>query len=217
MVLGLIVALVSCGLIFGSLFFLKKQITSSVGAEKEALISQIPGLLKELEGLLAKSENYASRPQFEALTKMAETTQAELTKEKNSLKETETRLDRAQQSVEEKESVQQELKTSREEDDQKLQELLERYNDVSTESIELEQHLAASMKNLDSLLGEADLTPDQTAFFQELSNAMTNASSRLRDLLLEHNTVRDRLELLRQQHKDLEEEYTRLVEQQLGE
>lgn len=217
MLVAIVAAVVSCGLILGGLFVLKRQITVSVGAEREALLSQIPGMIKELEQLLEQAPRYASRPQLETLVKKGQAVELELTQEKDKLKSVEARLDEAQKTVEQRESVHQEVKTAREEDEVHLQGLLERYNQISSESIDLEQKLAASMKNLDTLLEEAELTPDQKAAFDELSKAMTNAGSRLRDLMMEYNTVKERLELLKQQHKDLEEEYTRLVEQQLGE
>ncbi|RIL09567.1 MAG: hypothetical protein DCC75_06225 [Proteobacteria bacterium] len=73
------------------------------------------------------------------------------------------------------------------------------------------------MKSLDTLTADLQLTPDQKGAFDDLSNGLTAASARLRDLLTEYNTLNERLVNLQQQHLDLEEEYTRLVEQQLGE
>lgn len=217
MIEGLVGSALAAALIFAGFLFVKRQISSSGGAEKEALLQELPKVTTRVEELLSKSDQFASKLQLDSIAKQAQTTQADLEKEKLALKETEGRLDQAQKDVEGKESVHQELKTAREEDDAHLQELLERFSQVSTESIGLEQKLAASMKNLDKLLDEAQLTPDQTLVFQELNRAMTDASARLRDLLIEYTTVKERLELLKQQHKDLEEEYTRLVEQQLGE
>jgi len=217
MIEGVIAAVVGVALVLGAFVLFKRQVGGSIGAERNALLGEIPKTIAQLETLLAKGDNFASRLQLESLQKMTQSTVDELGKEKSLLKETEGRLDQAQKEVENKESHHQEMKTAKEEDEQKLQELLERFGQVSSESMELEQHLAASMKNLDKLLDEAELTADQSSVLRELSTAMTNASSRLRDLLVEYTTVKERLELLSQQHRDLEEEYTRLVEQQLGE
>ncbi len=218
MIIASIIALVlSLVIIIGGLFALKKQITSSVGAERESLVAEIPKTLAEVEELLSNAGRFASKPQLEFVISQIQATQADLTKEKNSLKEIENRLDVAQKNVEQKEAAQQELKTAREEEEAQLQELLTKFEDISTESVSLEQKLAASMKNLDQLLEEVELTPDQRGAFQDLQNALTNAGAQLRDLLMEYTTVKERLQVLQQQHKDLEEEYTRLVEQQLGE
>ena len=72
-------------------------------------------------------------------------------------------------------------------------------------------------KSLDNIMAELELTEDQRGLLDELSKALTSAGSNLRDLLMEYEAVKTRLENLRQQHLDLEEEYTKLVEQQLGE
>ena len=83
--------------------------------------------------------------------------------------------------------------------------------------MQLEQQLANSMKNLDQLMNDVQLSETQRALLDDLSSALSGAGERMRDLLTEYNTVHERLELLQQQHRDLEDEYTRLVEQQLGE
>ena len=62
-----------------------------------------------------------------------------------------------------------------------------------------------------------ELTAEQQQVLEELSNTLTEAGSRMRDLLTDYAMVKERLDGLNGQHHDLEEEYTRLVEQQLGE
>ena len=217
MIVALISAVLSALGIFGGFVFLKRQITSSVGAERETLLAGIPKAIDEIDAILAKSAGYASKPQLEFLLKQTESAEADIQKEKENLKGIESRLDQAQKNVETRESTQQQLKTAHEDEENKLHELLAKFETISAESVSLEQKLATSMKNLDQLMEEVELTPDQRGAMQDLSNALTGAGSRLRELLMEYTTVKERLQSLRQQHSDLEEEYTRLVEQQLGE
>lgn len=217
MVTALIASVISVALIFGALFLLKRQIVSSVGSERESISAKIPALSVELEALLKNSKDFVSKAQIDSVLLQVATAQEELNKEKKSLQEIESKLDEAQKLVEEKETVHQELKSSKEEDEIRLRELTERYDNISSESIGLEQRLASSMKNLDLLMAEVQLTADQKAVLQDLANALSGAGERLRDLLTEYSTVHERLEMLQQQHQDLEAEYTRLVEQQLGE
>lgn len=215
--LALIMTIIAAGAIVGALFIFRRQISASVGVERDSLASEIPKILDEAKGLLEQADRFASRPQLDFVIEQVQAAQAGLDNEKSNLKNIETRLEQAQKDVETKEASQQELKSSKEEDENQLQELLARAETIASEALALEQRLAASMKNLDQLLQEVDLTPDQRGMLEELQRAFTDASSRLRDLLMEYNTVKDRLMVLKQQHKDLEEEYTRLVEQQLGE
>ena len=217
MVITIVATVLSVLGIVGGFALLKKQIASSVGAEKDSLISEIPKVIAGIEKMLADASRFASKPQLDFVTQQAQAAQADLAKEKQNLTSIETRLDEAQKNVETKEAAQQELKSGREDEEILLQELFAKFDDISAESVTLEQRLASSMKNLDQLLEEVELTPDQRGMYQDLQNALSSAGTRLRDLLMEYTTVKDRLQVLQQQHKDLEEEYTRLVEQQLGE
>jgi predicted nucleic acid-binding Zn-ribbon protein len=108
------------------------------------------------------------------------------------------------------------MKSSKEEDENRLGEIMTAYDSYCSQSVSLEHELAASLKNLDTMIVEVPMTADQKAVFQELSNALTSASSRLRDLFIDYQAVHERLEGLKAQHADLEEEYTKLVEQQLS-
>jgi chromosome segregation ATPase len=208
---------ISLLMIGGAFFFIQRSLGSSVGAEKETLIESLKEMDQDLVKLAKHTGSFASRAQFDTLVDMVEQAQTNLEKEKASLKEIESRLDVSQKDVEQKEFQQQELKSAKEEDELKLQQLLESYENVSSESISLEQQLAESLKNLDTILGEINITDEQRAVFEDLNSQLSTSGGLLRELITEYNSVNERLNLLREQHEDLEDEYTRLVEQQLGE
>jgi chromosome segregation ATPase len=195
---------------------LKKKLLSSTVEGKDKLLTSIQESTAAAKALLQYKDSYASKGQLDNVGQLHTSAQTDLEREKNTLKEIETKLSTAQKLVEGKESRQQEIKSARMEDEVKLQELLSNYENLSSEAIALEQKLAASLKNLDSIMDEIELTQDQKGALQELSNSLTAAGARLRDLLTEYEQTNQRLENLRQQHVDLEDEYTKLVEQQLG-
>ncbi len=211
---GMLAALV---VIFGVMFFIKRQLSSSVGSERDAVIAKVNTLDKELRELLTYADGYASKKQLAQLEASLAQSKADLDREKGNLKALEPKLEGAQKMVEEKETHQQELKSAKEEDELKMKELMDHFETISSESIGLEQALAQSMKNLDQLMAEVTLTADQRAVLQELSNSLSNAGSTLRELIVEYDTLNERLNMLTQQLMDLEEEYTKLVERQLGE
>jgi chromosome segregation ATPase len=200
----------------GSLFLSKFLGGAGSSEEKVALEQKSAELDQKLSQALARGAMFASKAQFENVLRQTEEFVTSLASQKEMLKEIEQRLEQAQKDVEGKESAQQEMKSAKEEDEVRLQELLSLFDNVSNQSLTLEQELAASLKNLDTLITEVPLTADQQAVFQDLSNALTAAGSRLRDLITDYQAVNERLENLRLQHNDLEEEYTKLVEQQLG-
>ncbi|MCB0317168.1 MAG: hypothetical protein KDD56_00320 [Bdellovibrionales bacterium] len=210
-------AVISVALIIASLKYLKKSVASSIQAEKNVIVNKVTEVVAHLDTLASVHEGFASKAQLDSLTGRVSEIKANLEKEKAVLSQVEEKLGGAQKIVEEKEAVQQDIKSAKEEDEIKLEQLLGAYDSVSNETIELEQKLAATLKNLDSMAEETGIDPNLKLMLEELSSVLTNAGSRLRDLLTEYQSVNERIQTLKSQHEDLEEEYTRLVEQQLGE
>ncbi|RIL09568.1 MAG: hypothetical protein DCC75_06230 [Proteobacteria bacterium] len=93
MIIAIIAALVSAGLIFAGLVYVKKQVTSSGGAERESLIEKIPSELEKLQQVLTRAENYASKGQLEFLVKQLDSINEELNKEKGALQGIESQGD----------------------------------------------------------------------------------------------------------------------------
>lgn len=218
MIVSLLIGLIlGAGLIFGAVFVVRAQLAAQSGSAVQDAVAAVETVAKKAQSETAYARSYASANLMGQLRSQLTTIRGELETETGKLKSIEQKLDSAQKDVEQRETDHQELKTAKEEDDAKAAALLADYSGLSTEAVTLEQKLASSMKNLDQILGEIELTQDQRNVLTELSDSLMNAGSRLRDLLTEYKQVNDRLEMLRQQHIDLEEEYTRLVEQQLGE
>jgi len=194
-----------------------KKFAGAAGKDQiDALREEAAQLESALSGSMAGAEGRFSKTQLAQLIQQTEEFVQALDSQKQVIKDLESKLEQAQKEVESKEGEQQEMKSSKEEDEKRLVELTAAYETFSSQSVALEHQLAASLKNLDTMIVEVPMTPDQKAVFQELSNTMTSASSRLRDLFVDYQAVHERLEGLKSQHADLEEEYTKLVEQQLS-
>jgi chromosome segregation ATPase len=218
MLIALIISLIlSLGAIAGALVFFRKRVSQSTSLEGSPLIEKIEKLTAEATELATYQDSYMAREVLVRLQTKTEQLKAELGNETTTLKEIEQKLDGAQKSVESREAHQQEIKSAKQEDETKLETLLQNYEQVSSESMSLEQKLAASLKNLDAIMSDLTLTEDQRAMLENLSSSLTESGNRLRDLLTEYQVINQRLESLKQQHHDLEDEYTKLVEQQLGE
>ena len=214
---SLIAAGISLVLIVAGFIGIKKVVSGSLDKERKTFTEQIEGLTTKLDNIAQYGDSYAPKTLLDIIVGKIEGIGAELAKEKAQLTTIETKLDDAQKKVEVKESQQQDVKTAKDEDQAVLENLLATFADLSSESTVLEQKLAQSLKNLDIILAESSLTIEQKAGMQELSNAMTEAGSRLRDLITQHSQITERLSMLKQQHTELEDEYTKLVEKQLGE
>jgi septation ring formation regulator EzrA len=107
------------------------------------------------------------------------------------------------------------MKAEKQEDEVNLQSVMTNYSYISSESVSLERRLADSLRTIDKMSTEVAMTEDQRAVFDALSDALTNASGQLRDVIVAHQNVYERLEALRSQYTDLEAEYIKLVELQL--
>lgn len=212
----LISFLISVGLVAGAIFTFKKKLSNSEGAEKSVLQEGIETKTKEFEKLISKVSEFCSKGQVENVGKQLEEVLAQTKLEKDNLKVIEKKLEEAQKNVDAKETHQQEIKSSKENEEELLIQLSADYEKLSQESVELEKQLAESLKYLDTISSEVQMTAEQEVYVKELANTMQSAGARLRELLSEYESVHERLEGLRQQHVDLEEEYTKLVEQQLG-
>jgi len=217
MITGIIIAVLTAGLGLGAAFALKSQLMASAGSEVSTLLKEIEEITSSLNELVKHAPAYVGKKQIETVEGLIVHETDALQKEKERLKEVESKLENAQRLVEEKESQQHETKAVKDTDEQVLRDLLSNYTQISDEAMGLEKKLAASLKNLETIIAEVKMTEDQKAILNDLLNALTEGGAQLRELITEYQMVKERLEMLQQQHHDLEEEYTKLVEQQLGE
>jgi chromosome segregation ATPase len=194
----------------------KRSGASASDAESAVLREESKNLEDKLIEVLSEQGKFASKGQIQSLISQTETFMASVRDQQSLVSSLSERLDSARKDVQERERQQQEIRAMREEDEAIIIQVTSNYNQFSHESVTLEHTLAESLKTLDAMSSEIKLSPDQQAVIQELSNALTSASSQLRDVIVDYQNAHERLENLRSQHKDLENEYTKLVEQQLG-
>ncbi len=212
-----ITLLICVGLIAGGSILISRLNKGGSSTEKDNLVLEVERLNSAVDRALKSTESFFSIEQFEAVKAQVQDVQLNLDNQKRMLKEVETKLEEAQKTIEEKESYHQSMKSAKAEDEEKLAGLLARFEDIAAESISLEQKLAASLKSLDQMMTELQLTQEQKEMFENIQTALTEASSQLRELYIEYDSIKKRIDTLNLQLEDLEIEYTKLVEQQLGE
>lgn len=216
----LVIALVLGAIGWGALIYTVRSIkkTKVEGGQQasQKVFEALTAASTQIDALSKHVDGYVSSEALSHIERTIASVQSEISSESARLKDVEAKLSSAQKSVEENELKQQEIKAAKENEEELLIELREKYEEYSVSAIELEQKLAQSLKNLDKLMSEITLSQEHRTTLETFSNALTSAGSRLRDLLTEYQVVSDRLKMLEQQHRDLELEYTRLVEQQLG-
>lgn len=217
MVSLIISIILSASIIVGAYVYIKIIISKAQVGSTAELSSKIEILDQQLKVFPKFVDSYGSKPQFEQLSAKKDEQEQALEKSKKELEEFESKLSAAQTSIEQKENEQQDLKLSKDGDEDKLQELIANFSDLSQKSEDLEQKLAQSMDNMDNITNELQLNEEQSELMGKISGALTSAGALMRDLIGEQQSMQERLNMLDGQHDDLEDEYTRLVEQQLGE
>jgi chromosome segregation ATPase len=196
--------------------FLGKRFSRGETDEEIALIREDARTLEnKIIETLAGEGTMVSKGHLTSLKKKAVEYSAALDSQKAVREELETKLSTAHEDVLARESAHRDMKAEKQDNEVSLQSLLSSYNDISSESVSLEQRLAESLKTIDKMTAEVAMSEDQRAVFESLSSALTNASAQLRDVIVAHQNVYERLEALRSQYADLEGEYIKLVELQL--
>jgi len=173
-------------------------------------------LENKLVETLSEAGHVASKSQVEFLRQQCDAFRQAVAEQEKSLVDLVERVDQTRNGVQSKEGEQQELRAMKEEDEAAINTTLARYSEFSTESLSLEQKLAESLRTLDVMTSEIQMTTDQQAVFAELSNALTQASAQLRDVIIDYQNANDRLRNLSSRFTDLENEYSKLVDQQLA-
>jgi hypothetical protein len=189
------------------------------GEESNEHIAQIREESRILENkiidVLAGEGEMVSKAQLSNIRKKAVEYRAAAESQKTVRVELEQKLATSHTDVIARESAHQDMKAAKQDDEVALQSVLSNYSDISSESVSLERRLAESLKTIDKMTNEVAMSEDQKAVFDALASALTNASAQLRDVIVAHQNVYERLEALRSQYTDLEAEYIKLVELQL--
>ena len=173
----------------------------------------------ELENTLVKTladaKNYTSAKQLANLSESIDNLAANTVTMKEQYLALQQKITEAHKAVLTREEEHQALRSVTQEDRALVTTALSRFNEASSECMSLENRLADSLQTLDAMYSEISMTEPQKAMFEELSNALTSASSQLRDVIVDYESAHERLSTLQSRFVELENEYSSLVEKQL--
>lgn len=210
---GISISSLILGGTIAALIFIRRKGASSAANEA---IEQVKSKVAELESAAPNPKLYVSKKQIQYVEQIIAETLDAVQAERSNLEKIEKTLEDARREVEQREAEQQEHKVGQEEEERMLEELLARFDQIQSECQVLEENLANSLKRLDQVLEEMELTQDQQSLVQELSQALEQSGGLLMEMMAEHKTISQKLSAIKSQLQALEEEYTRLVEQQLA-
>jgi chromosome segregation ATPase len=198
-------------------YILGKRLGFQASDEEAAQLREESAQLEaKLVETLSNVDNFASKAQIAFIKTQSEAFQQAIREQQSTLSALVERVDKARVDVQARENELQELRAMSEEDQVAIIQSLASHNDSSAESLSLEQKLAESLRTVDAMASEIQMTTDQQAVFSGLSNALTQASAQLRDVIIDYQCANERLTNLHSRFTDLENEYSKLVEEQLA-
>lgn len=188
------------------------------GSDEQAaqLRQEAAELETKLIEILSNIDKFASKAQLALVMKQSEAFKQAIQEQQAALNSIVERVDKSRSDVQKRENELQELRAISEEDQVAITQSIASYSESSAESLSLEQKLAESLRTVDAMASEIQMTADQQAVFTELSNALTQASAQLRDVIIDYQNANERLTNLFSRFTDLENEYSKLVEEQLA-
>jgi hypothetical protein len=198
-------------------YMLGRRLGSEAGDEQASQLREESAQLEtKLVETLSNVDNFASKAQLAFIKTQAEAFQQAIRAQQEILNSLVERVDKARVDVQTRETVLEDLRAVSEEDQVAITQSLTSYSESSAESLSLEQKLAESLRTVDAMASEIQMTNDQQAVFCEFSNALTQASAQLRDVIIDYQNANERLSNLHSRFIDLENEYSKLVEEQLA-
>jgi chromosome segregation ATPase len=213
-----IVAFLVILVVLGALGFITyKQLSgdsSTVLREQKSLESNLLEVHQKTIDSIIDPKEFVSRAQYEfvmeGFTKITEAVKIE----RESLHKIEEDLETIRAEVESREVKIQELKGAKEEEAKLLLQISQEFDLLNQEAENLQSSLKESFDAIKKMETDVELTKEQTQQVQEFQQVVSNAVDRLQELTVEGQEVERRLKVLSQQYSNLEEEYTKLVEQQ---
>jgi chromosome segregation ATPase len=198
-------------------YMLGRRLGFQASDDQAAQLREESGQLEaKLVETLSNVDVFASKAQLAFIKSQSETFQQAIREQQAALNTLVERVDKTRVDVQTRENDLQELRAVSEEDQVAITQSLASYSESSAESLSLEQKLAESLRTVDAMANEIQMTTDQQAVFSELSNALTQASAQLRDVIIDYQNANERLSSLHSRFTDLENEYSKLVEEQLA-
>ena len=196
--------------------FLAKKYT---GVATDGLKTIIPEIEQLDVSLVAAREHLAT---LEPISKLIEVKEREksineaLEEQQVIFNKLESKLKDMQVKVEGAESAHNSLKKEKEESVNLAAELKDRNVKLDQDNNTLQSELSQSLGQLTLLSSEIKLTPDQEAGFKKLRASVTAANEQLKTLSGTYKRSSGRFTALFAQYSDLEKEFTKLVEKELG-
>lgn len=216
----LITAFLSAVIYIGTTKFwiplLLKRLNAAIGENQQDTLSNIEQCDLAIEQAFTYIDGLSALDKLTDIEKRIDETEKSLVEEKQSLVAIEKELAESQTSVDEQEKKHNELKKGKEEAEKMADELRANQETLQAEAQRLQDELVASKNHMQSLSTELELTAEQQTAVDKIQASVDGVQSQLKDLCVAYDMSSQRFTNLEVQYKELEKEYRKLVDKELG-
>ncbi len=216
---SVISAIICSGILFAILNFgvkrLSKQNSSGAAEQGEDLQEKIVEITGAVDEAVASFSPLLSADALEEIEQTKAEFDSKLNEVKGKLSTLEKSLSAKQKDVDKAESSHNDLKRSKEAAAILADELKEAKDRLESEHKTLEEELTKSLSQLEVLSSELNLNPEAEAGITKIQNALENSRAHLKNLIQIYSQGSNRFINLQGQYRDLEKEFTKLVEKEL--
>lgn len=219
-IITLVSAGVCVGILFGALHFgvklLSKRQSSGASDQIHTIDKSIDELNSAIESALNQFAELISADELDSLDNAKSELDANLKTVQKKLQSLELALQNKQIEVDKAESTHNELKRSKEAAEVLADELKASKSKLDAEHAALEGELNQSLTQLEVLSTELKLNPQAEAGMNKIRNSLINSQTQLKNLVQIYRQGSTRFVNLQTQYRDLEKEFTKLVEKELS-
>lgn len=219
--LAILLTLIICGaLTTGGLFFVLRGFATRTKEGSSNDMDEQEQAVRKLDEEIQAALNYVSPmvPLADAVKREQDIAalRNEMAAESKKLGDLDGQLSKLQTAVEAAEASHNELKKGKEDSESLADEIRARKDDLASEAKRLEGDLVQSRAQLDVLSEEVTLNQQQKSALNSVTSALENASKQLISLNEIYTVASTRFTNLETQYRELEKEFTKLVEKELS-
>ena len=219
-ILNVVIALVCCLILGAALFFgtkvLSRQQSSGAAGQIEEIDKKISVINSSIDNAIKKFEHLVSADELEQLDSAKDQLNKTLQEVQSKLHNLENALASKQKEVDAAESSHNDLKRSKEAAAVLADDLKATKAKLESEHKALETELNQSLSQLQALSSELHINPQAEAGINKIKNSLSNSQIQLKTLIQIYQQGSTRFVNLQEQYKDLEKEFTKLVEKELS-
>lgn len=203
--------------VFGLIqFYNARKKGAPVTGNLAALESEIASLGRRIEDALSYCDKMISLDEIMQKEQQITKLKADLQEEQEKLEKLDKQVENMQKAVEGEEAAHNSLKKGREEATTLAEELRSSQDQLRNEQKRLQTELEHSISELNVLNNEVELTAEQQAAFDQVYTTLQNAQDQVQMLSDVYAQAYSRFNNLESQYAELEREFTKLVEKELG-